>query len=121
MGRSVTTITKSSWHLAPDIAAAARGDTRDAAAHKIRTTPAESRGAFDGHQGLEHGANGLQRENDLYACIILSLRVGGMGYFGDAWNVRNVADEQLPVAVEGRKASGYKSDAPAAECIRGMK
>lgn len=31
---------------------------------------------------------------------------GQWGYFGDAWNVRNVADEQLPVAVEERKVSG---------------
>lgn len=33
----------------------------------------------NGQQGLKHGVNGLQRENDLYACIILSLRVGGNG------------------------------------------
>lgn len=70
----------------------------------------------DGQQGLEHGANRLQRENDLYACIILSLQVGGNGATSVMRGMCRT-DEQLPVAIEERKASGYKIYAPAAKCL----
>lgn len=57
--------------------------------------------------------------NERTICMHASSSACGWGEW--AWNARNVADEQLPLVVKGRKAFGNKNDAQAAECIREMK
>lgn len=56
-----------------------------------------------GHQALEDRANGLQRRRIYYNKN--KNKLAEINNLCDAWYIRHVAYEELPVAVEGGKAA----------------